>query len=151
MKDKGITISKEDHVVINLASDSDSSVGGDNHDGQNTSNSPTNDQPSCSNETTGGNIATIEVENIRSTSSGLSSESNTLESQKSSGSSEVYVKNTQASIHTQNNNDDNGSIVCGSSPDTTGQEDHVMATRIEIRLGEGADNVAFQNSKTDPV
>ena len=160
LKDKGITISKEDHVVINLKSDSDSSICGDNQtDGEKEGPSSTNEQSSRSNETRTGNIAVIEAENRLASASVPSSENNTLDSQKSSGSSEVYVKNTQASVHssptsyTENTGKAPEPTDYDSSPSSSGQEENVIATRIEIRTNSsnGVDNVAFQNSKTDPV
>ena len=40
-----------------------------------------------------------------------------------------------------------------SPSSSSGKDEHVIATRIEIRSNSktGVDNVAFQNSKTDPI
>ena len=163
MKDKGITISKEDHVVINIKSDSDSSVCGETQNetrNENLSPPDTNDQPSCSHVADTGNIATIEVENRYANASASSSENNTLDSQKSSGSSEVYVRNTQASVHSPHperdipepstTRNDSGDELRNCDPSSATEDHH--ATRIEIRsdANQGVDNVAFHNSPTDP-
>ena len=166
LKDKGITVSKEDHIVINIKSDSDSSVCGETQNetrNEALSTSRTNEEFSCSNGTETGHIATIEVENKYATTSVSSSENNTLDSQKSSGSSEVYVKNTQASVHspkperdpsepsTAHADQGNESQNCDAPSSSAGADDHVIATRIEIRSNQGVDNIAFQNSQMDPV
>ena len=166
MKDKGITVSKEDHVVINIKSESDSSVCGETQNetrNEDLSSSHTNAETSCSNGTETGHIATIEVENKNGTASVPSSENNTLDSQKSSGSSEVYVKNTQASVHSPHLERDTSEpstahadqgiefMNCDAPSSSAGADDHVIATRIEIRSNQGVDNNAFQNSQTDPV